>query len=297
MTLPRQILPGTSYLITRRCSERRFFLRPSAACSAIFRYLLATAAERHGILLHAFCVMSNHYHLVVTDPEARLPDFQRDLDGLVARAMNRALGRRESFWDPDSYNDVRLETSEAVLEKMAYVLANPVNAGLVRRGREWPGLWSSPASIGGPAEEVERPVGYFRKKGPLPAKSKLKLHLPPGVEDQASLSKVLYQAIEGAERRAQAKVARERRTILGPERVRDQDPMSRPKTTAPKKQLAPRVATRDPLRRVEALQRLVGFRQAHRIAFAAWRRGVRDTEFPPGTWLMRVRHGARCARS
>jgi hypothetical protein len=59
MTVPRQILPGVTYLITRRCSEQRFFLRPSRKATEIFRYALAVASERYGIVLHAFCVMSN----------------------------------------------------------------------------------------------------------------------------------------------------------------------------------------------------------------------------------------------
>ncbi len=80
MTAPRQILPGTSYLVTRRCSERRFFLRPSKATSDIFRFVLAVAASRYDIRIHAFCVLSNHFHLV-TDPHARLPEFHRLLDG------------------------------------------------------------------------------------------------------------------------------------------------------------------------------------------------------------------------
>ena len=61
------------------------------------------------------------------------PEFQQYLDGLLARALNVVLGRREAFWTRDSYSAVRLETRASVVEKCAYVLANPVAAGLVRR--------------------------------------------------------------------------------------------------------------------------------------------------------------------
>jgi REP element-mobilizing transposase RayT len=60
MTAPRRILAGISYLISRRCSERRFFLRPAALTNEIFQYVLAVAAKRYGVLVHAFCVLSNH---------------------------------------------------------------------------------------------------------------------------------------------------------------------------------------------------------------------------------------------
>ena len=49
MTAPRQILPGTTYMVTRRCSERRFFLRPSAIVNQIFTYCLAYAAQETGV--------------------------------------------------------------------------------------------------------------------------------------------------------------------------------------------------------------------------------------------------------
>ncbi len=215
MTAPRQILPGTIYLVTRRCSERRLFLRPSKAANDIFRYVLAVAAERYGILVHAFCVLSNHFHLVVSDPQARLPDFHRYLDGLVARAMNCSLGRWESFWDPDSYSAVRLETADDVLDKMVYVLANPVAAGLVRRGRDWPGLWSDPSWIGGAPIEAERPKDFFRAEGPLPASARLELHPPPGFEADEGFIEALRAGLRAAEDRAAADLRREGHGALG----------------------------------------------------------------------------------
>jgi REP element-mobilizing transposase RayT len=84
----RRIVPGASYLVTRRCSERRFFLRPSRLTNEVVLYVLAVAARRFGVLVHAFCVLSNHLHLLVTDPDARLPAFMQYLDSLVARAVN-----------------------------------------------------------------------------------------------------------------------------------------------------------------------------------------------------------------
>jgi hypothetical protein len=59
VTAPRRILPGASYLLTRRCSERRFFLRPSRRTNELFLYVLALAVSRYGMLVHAFCVLSN----------------------------------------------------------------------------------------------------------------------------------------------------------------------------------------------------------------------------------------------
>jgi REP element-mobilizing transposase RayT len=294
MTAPRQVLKGTTYLVTRRCSERRFFLRPSRKTDAIFRYVLAVAANRYDIQVHAFCVLSNHFHLVVTDPHARLPEFHRYLDGLVARAVNCSLGRWETFWDPDSYSAVRLETEDAVFEKLVYVLANPVAAGLVRRGREWPGLWSEPDLIGGTPIVAERPTEFFRKFGPMPASATLQLRRPPGFEADTAFAENLSKNLRDAEDRAAAALENEGRSFLGPARVLSQKPYARPAPGEPRRGLNPRVGCRAKWKRIEALQRLREFASAYKEALDAWRAGVRDALFPPGTWLMRVQHAALC---
>jgi len=295
MTLPRQVLEGTTYLVTRRCSERRFFLRPSKDTDHIFLYLLGVAAERFGIRLHAFCVLSNHFHLVLTDPNARLPEFHCYLDSLAARAINCSLGRWESLWDPDSFSAVRLETSAAVLEKMVYVLANPVAAGLVRRGAQWPGLGSDPTRIGGAPFVTEKPTSFFRKEGPMPAIARLQLHVPPGFESDATFHATLLDELRKAEDEAAADLEREGRSFLGVVRIRAQKPWGRPAPGEPRRTLSPRVATKSKWRRIEALLRLAAFTRDHREALDAWRAGVRDVLFPPGTWHMRVHHAARCA--
>jgi REP element-mobilizing transposase RayT len=295
MTAPRQVLEGSCYLVTRRCLERRFFLRPSPRTTAAFRYLLAVAASRHGIRVHAFCVLSNHVHLVVSDPHAKLPLFHRDLDGLVARSVNSALGRWESFWAPGSYSAVRLETPAAILEKILYVLANPVAAGLVRRGRDWPGLWSEPGLFGAGPIPVARPPEFFRPRGRMPHQAFLELVPPPGFDDAPGFVVMIQRLLLETEDREAARLGREGRSFLGVARVLAQRPAESPTTSEPRRRLNPRIASRDKWKRVEALARLAEFAGAYREALAAWMAGARETVFPAGTWLLRVHHGVRCA--
>ncbi len=295
MTAPRQVLPGTTYLVTRRCSERRFFLRPSKSTNATFGYLLAVAAARHGVLVHAYCVLSNHFHLVITDPAARLPEFHRYLDGLVARATNASLGRWESFWDPDSYSAVRLETEAAVFEKIVYVLANPVAARLVRRGREWPGLWSDPDRIEGAPVRFERPDGFFRDKGPMPSSAELRLEAPPGRDGDAAFRDEVVRALGEEEDRIASELWTRGQTFLGASRVVAQTPSSWPHPDELRRNPNPRVASRNKWKRIEALARLAEFGHAYRKALVRWRSGVRDVVFPRGTWHMRVHHAVCCA--
>jgi REP element-mobilizing transposase RayT len=295
MTAPRQILPGKTYLVTRRCSERRFFLRPSKETNELVRYLLAVLSQRYGIALHAFCVMSDHIHLVLTDPLARLPDFQRDLGAFIARAMNLALGRGEALWARRPYSAVRLETHEAVLEKIGYVLANPVAAGLVRHGREWPGLWSDFRAMGRPGATLARPEGFFREKGPLPAVGLLELHPPPGRADVPALTAELAARLRREEDQAAARLSAEGRSFAGAARVLAQNPADSATGHERRRSLSPRIATKDAPTRISALAGLAEFRTRYREAFAAWTKGIREVEFPAGTWLMRVRHLVRCA--
>ena len=295
MSLPRRIVPGASYLITRRCSERRFFLRPSPLVNAIFEFLLAVVARRYGVLIHAYCVLSNHAHLVVTDVHGRLPDFQRDLGGLVARAVNAALGRWERFWAPDSYSAVRLTTPESIVEKVAYTLANPVACGLVRSSSEWPGAQSDLGRVGVAGTLIARPRKFFRKNGPLPAASTLRLHRPPGFASDEEFVTAVEVSLADAEAKAREEMKRKGRSFLGVARALAQFPFSRPRPNEPRRQLSPRVAGRDKWKRIEALLRLADFTNAYREALDRWSSGARDVLFPHGTWLMRVRHAAPCA--
>ena len=112
ISLPRQILPGTCYLITRRCFQRSLLLRPDATTNQIFEFCLAYASGRFGVEIHAYCAMSNHYHLVLTDVEGRLPEFMHWMNVYIAKMLNARWGRTESFWAPGSYNSVQLGNEE-----------------------------------------------------------------------------------------------------------------------------------------------------------------------------------------
>jgi REP element-mobilizing transposase RayT len=63
MSLPREVLPGQFYLITRRCQQRQFLLRPDAATNNAFTYCLIEAAQRCQVEVLLPCAMSNHYHI------------------------------------------------------------------------------------------------------------------------------------------------------------------------------------------------------------------------------------------
>jgi REP element-mobilizing transposase RayT len=283
-------LPGTTYLVTRRCAQRQLLLRPSRTTNDIFLYLLAMAAERYGVEVHAFCVLSNHFHAIVTDRDAQLPAFHQFLDALLARALNASLGRWEAFWAPNSYSAVMLVLPDDIVDKAAYVLANPTAAGLVRTGRLWPGLWSAPERVGGEAFEIRRPKHFFDANGLLLERARLQLTPPPGFTAEAFRERLEARL---AEREAIA-VKEHGGRFLGAVRVMAQKPTARPKPGEPRRALSPRVASRDKWKRIEVLGRLKEFLSRYRAALADRCAGKVDAVFPRGTYLLRVAHGVPC---
>ncbi len=294
MTPPRQVLPGTTYLVTRRCAQREFLLKPRPSTDAILRYLLAVAAKRYGILLHAACVMSNHYHLVLTDPRAELPRFCQLLDGLAARVLNASYGRWETFWGPASYSAVELVSAKDVVEKTAYALANPVEAGLVAHGAEWPGIWTAPEQIGAGGEIVQRPEVFFSKTGSMPEREALVFTVPKGFASAQEFRAAVSARVAERELAAAEALRAKGERFMGARRVLKEKRTERPASREPRRGLNPRIAAGDGAERIEALARLAGFRGAYREALARLKAGEQRVLFPLGTYLLRVNLGVSC---
>lgn len=295
MSQPRQVLRGTTYLVSRRCAQRQFLLRPSKKVNQVFRFCLAVAAERTGIQLHAYCAMSNHYHLVLTDPGARLPEFMHWLNEYVAKSINALLGRWEAVWAPGSYSSVHLADSQAVLKELVYVYTNPVDAGLVRRARDWPGAISLPSDMNTTPEEIRRSSGFFRDHGPVPSSAMLELSIPPVLTGESGVIRRLDRMVRERERELQQRAQAQGMRFLGRRQVLRQSPWGRPRDAEPRRGLNPRVACRDKWKRIETLQRLKEFLADYREARQRYLDGDTEVRFPVGTYWLRVRLGVMCA--
>jgi REP element-mobilizing transposase RayT len=295
MSAPRQILPGTTYLLTRRCAQRQLLLRPSREVNQIVRFCLAYAAQSYAIRLHAYIALSNHTHIVATDTHGNLPEFMHWVNEYIAKCVNAHLGRWESFWAPGSYSAVRLCDPDSVLDKMVYVYTNAVEAGLVRSAREWPGAKSLPEELVQPPVEIERPTGFYRADGPVPAKVRLQFDLPDALEDSGTDPvQLLERAVQ--EREIEIRGARREDGLgfLGRRRVLKQSPFRRPRSVEPRRGLNPRVAAGDKWHRIEVTQRLLEFAEAYREARERYLHGDFSVLFPWGTYWMRVRLGVQC---
>lgn len=281
--------------MTRRCTQRQFLLRPSRLTNQLVRYCLAVAARKTGVLIHSVCFMSNHWHGVITDPFARLPEFIEHFHRLLARAQNAALGRWENFWSSDKTSVVLLVSDDDVLEKMSYTIANPTAAGLVRSPREWPGVVTLRI---GERCEVEMPDIFFDPDGELPETAVLEFTRPPIYLqlDTLRLARHLASAVERRVREARRGLAEQRREFLGARGVLQQRFDAAPNTVEPRRRNpSPRIAAAHTPDRVQAIRNLQAFWRDYRAAWLAWRNGNRDQAFPAGTYALRIYARVACA--
>ena len=286
MSLPRQVLPGTYYMLTRRCSERRFFLRPDRATNNAYLYCLIEAAQRFQIDIVIMCMMSNHHHVVIRDRAGRYPEFIEHLHRMIARSQNVLRGRWESFWASGQTSVVRLVDRDDVLRKVAYVAANPVQDQLVDRVDHWPGINGYRALLTGRELRAERPFHFFRKGGPMPEQVTLRLKFPEDLGDATCLAAELEAMIARIELDAADERRRTGRSVFGRRAVLRQTWSSAPTTFEPRRVLSPRVAAINRWARIEALVRNKAFVRAYERARSLWREGA-TALFPPGTYWLR----------
>jgi len=297
MTQPRFVLAGDTVMITRRTLRRHHLFRPDSAIRQLYLYTLAVCARQFGILVHAVTLMSTHEHLIVTDTEGRFPLFLRELHRLVSLGTKVLRKWEGPTWDHEQTSVVRLLTEQAIVEKLAYVMANPVQAGLVRHARDWPGITVLPKELGRRTWTMNRPDAYFRPDNPQwPETAALTLTLPPVLAecDRAEeVREAVNEELEGQEWRAHREIAKRGWRFLGAERVRRLSPYRRATSFELLRDRNPTFAVGRGQNRVffQAVAELRAFRRAYRDALEQWRAGLRSIVFPQGTWCMCQVHG------
>jgi putative transposase len=253
--LPRQVLPRQFYLITRRCTQRQFLLRPDRATNNAFLYCLIDAASRCEIDVLLPCVMSNHYHAVIYDRAGRYPEFIEHFHKLLARSQNALRGRWENFWSSEQTCVVKLVGREAVLDKLVYTAANPVLAHLVEGAHHWPGVNGLSALLTGRPLRATRPLHFFRPDGPMPDELEISLTIPPELGAAAAVRAELRDRVRAVELDRAAERSRTGGKIHGRRAVLAQSWRAQPETHESRRNLRPCVATRNKSTRIEALLR------------------------------------------
>ncbi len=298
MSYPRSIHPGATYLITRRTILRHTLLRPDAEMSQLITYSLIVSARRHHIQVHALCALSTHIHLVVTDPKGRLPLFLALFHRLVALGTKILRSWDGPVWDHEASSVVELLTPEAIIEKIAYTLANPVAAALVRHAHEWPGAKTHVEDLGKQYLHAERPHVYFDQTNPeWVSEANLRISLPPAIAENEADAFRAKVTEELAKQESAARESISGSAVLGAERAKMVSPSYRATSSEPMRKRNPTFAVGSGNAKgwFEAARAVRAFRSAYRNALNQWLAGIRDVLFPAGTYWMHVFHRANVA--
>lgn len=156
---------GALYHVTSRGNAREpIFLED--ADRVMFLDTLQMTCERFNWLCHAYCLMDNHYHLVIETPDGNLSKGMRQLNGIYTQKFNKRQQRVGHVFQ-GRYKAILIEKESYLLQVARYVVLNPVRARIVKSLEAW--KWSSYRGITGlekphPLLTIDWILGQFDKQ-------------------------------------------------------------------------------------------------------------------------------------
>lgn len=140
MSRPLRIeYPGAFYHITSRGNERRNIFRDDKEREQFLSYF-GTATDRYKAVIHVYCLMSNHYHLLLETPLGNLSQIMHHINGAYTTYFNKRHKRSGHLFQ-GRYKAIVVDKDEYAAELSRYIHLNPVRAGIVKNPDEYP--WSS----------------------------------------------------------------------------------------------------------------------------------------------------------
>ncbi|WP_299074179.1 transposase [uncultured Paraglaciecola sp.] len=130
---------GALYHVTSRGNDKKKIYFQDTDFK-LFLKILNDACEQFNWIIHAYCLMTNHYHLLVETPDANLCKGMRQLNGVFTQSMNRKHQRVGHLFQ-GRYKAILVDKNAFLLELCRYIVLNPVRANLVNFPHEW--QWSS----------------------------------------------------------------------------------------------------------------------------------------------------------
>jgi len=269
-------------MVVRRTSQRLYRFPPwDGVVRQIFLYCLGYASRETGVEVHGWILLSNHYHVVLTDVRGEAPAFFQKLNQNMAMLIKRHFGLSEELWNTSqtSVTDVSNEecpSEEEVLKRLVYTLGNATLSGLVRRWSQWEGAQSRPEDMGQRLVRVRRPE-CASERSRLPEQVELRVTVPPALAhwDRGELVALLHEELRRLP---------EPERPLGMKRIRRQSIWDRPTAPPKKRSRGARIAG-DKERRLAMLALLRAFAEAYERAMERYRAGEACV-FPRGTWKM-----------
>jgi REP-associated tyrosine transposase len=146
MSRPRRIeYAGALYHVTSR-GDRKEAIYEDDFDRKRFLEILGDVVSRFNWVCHAYCLMGNHYHLLIETPDGNLSKGMRQLNGVYTQVSNRRHERVGHLFQ-GRYKAILVDANAYFLELNRYVVLNPVRASLVDHPGDW--LWSSYRAVVG----------------------------------------------------------------------------------------------------------------------------------------------------
>ena len=130
---------GALYHVTSRGNDRKAIFKVDSD-RELFLNTLARVTERFHWICHGYCLMNNHYHLVIETPDGNLSKGMRQLNGVYTQAFNQRH-RRVGHVFQGRFKGILVQKDSHFLEVCRYVVLNPVRAKAISHPRQW--KWSS----------------------------------------------------------------------------------------------------------------------------------------------------------
>lgn len=131
--------PSAFYHITSRGNEQKDVFKSRKDREKFLDYL-ASATERYSAVIHVWCLMNNHYHLLLETPEANLSQIMRHINGAYTTYFN-VKRKRSGHLFQGRYKAILVEADEYAVELSRYIHLNPVKVGIVATPEAYE--WSS----------------------------------------------------------------------------------------------------------------------------------------------------------
>ncbi len=188
---------GAVYHVTSRGNEKKPVFKDDHD-REVFLNTLQHVNKRYNWNCHAYCLMTNHYHLLIETPEGNLSLGMRQLNGVYTQLFNKYHGRNGHLFQ-GRYKAILIQKDSHLLEVCRYVVLNPVRARMVEGPESW--KWSSYLATAGQAKShpcltTDWVLGQFSgKRGK--AESEYRQFIRWGIGEETIWTAVRGQALLG----------------------------------------------------------------------------------------------------
>ena len=131
--------PGAWYHSTSRGNERKAIFKGKEDRQRFLSYL-ESACERYGALIHSYCLMADHYHLLLETPRSNLSQILHHINGAYTNYYNGKRNRTGHLFQ-GRYKAILVDKDAYCHKLSRYIHLNPVRAGMVEKPEQYP--WSS----------------------------------------------------------------------------------------------------------------------------------------------------------